>query len=123
MYQWRNQLVAERNYLTFLRFSCTLIVIGFTLLTNFRLPSTKKDTPDQTKLDEVTRPIGYVFVAAGLFVFISGLVKYFRSQHALVREVNYIQSGIGSIISMVLIAVFVIGVMILSMIDSASHVN
>ncbi|CAO3610545.1 unnamed protein product [Cunninghamella echinulata] len=104
-----------------IQFSCLLIVIGFTLLTNFRLPSSKKETPDDTRLDELTNPIGYGFIAAGLFVFIFGLVKFFRSQYALIHQVNYIQSGIGSILTMIVVALFVVSVMVLSLVDSASN--
>ncbi|CEP08950.1 hypothetical protein [Parasitella parasitica] len=41
----RDQLANERNWLTWFRLSCTLIILGFTVLIQFRLPDEKDDTP------------------------------------------------------------------------------
>ncbi|KAI8344291.1 hypothetical protein BC941DRAFT_408265 [Chlamydoabsidia padenii] len=119
----RDQLAGERNYLTFLRFSCTLIVLGFTMILKFRLPYAEDlDDPlnDQWEMDrdQITTPLGYCFVAIGFSLFLYSFAQYYLNQQALIRQVNYIQAGWFSLTVMAMFAAFVIGVMILATIHS-----
>ncbi|KAG0163338.1 hypothetical protein DFQ28_000174, partial [Apophysomyces sp. BC1034] len=70
----RDQLANERNWLTWFRLSCTLMVLGFTVLLRFRLPS--MDGDDDNEDDEwgsARTPIGYIFILIGLGSFFVGL--------------------------------------------------
>lgn len=144
----RDQLAGERNYLTFLRFSCTLIVLGkdlsynenipllinphgwnllgFTMILKFRLPFEDDLTdspPWESDRDQITTPLGYCFVAIGFCLFLYGFVRYYLNQRALVRQVNYIQAGWFSMTVIAVLASFVIGVMILATIHSMLFTN
>ncbi|CAO3588092.1 unnamed protein product [Absidia cylindrospora] len=114
----RDQLAGERNYLTFLRFSCTLIVLGFTMLLKFRLPyeadANHDDDTSSGDPDAITTPLGYCFIAIGFCLFLYGFIRYYMNQNALARQVNYIQAGWFSMSVMATLASFVIGVMILA---------
>ncbi|SAL99836.1 hypothetical protein [Absidia glauca] len=117
----RDQLAGERNYLTFLRFSCTLIVLGFTMVLKFRLPYEDELTdgaPWESDRDQITTPLGYCFVAIGFSLFLYGFVRYYLNQRALVRQVNFIQAGWFSVTIIAVLAAFGIGVMILATIHS-----
>ncbi|KAI8097588.1 uncharacterized protein BX664DRAFT_326744 [Halteromyces radiatus] len=115
----RDQLAGERNFLTFLRFSCTLIILGFTMLIEFRLPYKTSSSSSPSNIDAISQPLGYCFVAAGFCLFLYGVGRYFFNQRALIREVNFIQAGWFSLTVMVLLGSFAIGVMVVLSINSA----
>ncbi|GAN10983.1 DUF202 domain-containing protein [Mucor ambiguus] len=107
----RDQLANERNWLTWFRLSCTLIILGFTVLIQFRLPEENQDAP---RADITNKPVGYIFVAIGLTCFFVGVGKYFKSQRLLVKQATYVEAGWGSYIAVAILFVFVCTIMILA---------
>jgi uncharacterized membrane protein YidH (DUF202 family) len=86
------------------------------MLLQFRLPYDSSTGADES--DTITRPLGYCFVAIGFCLFVYGVVRYYLNQRALIKQVNYIQAGWGSMTAMAILAAFAIGVMILATIHS-----
>ncbi|ORX52698.1 hypothetical protein DM01DRAFT_1336481 [Hesseltinella vesiculosa] len=118
----RDQLANDRNFLTFFRYSCTLIILGFTMLVKFRLPeSGQPPPPDDDWL--MSRPFGYTFIALGLCLFIYALTRYFRIQYALIHEKNNIEAGWFSFLLMIVLALFIIVVSIISVVRSYTYLN
>lgn len=129
----RDQLANERNWLTWFRLSCTLIIlgnsitmylriknkyklfdlhtIGFTVLIQFRLPDANDHSP---RSDISNKPVGYIFVAIGLSCFCVGIGKYFKSQRLLVNQATYVEAGWASYTAIGILFVFVCTVMILA---------
>jgi uncharacterized membrane protein YidH (DUF202 family) len=135
----RDQLANERNWLTWFRLSCTLIIlgnlitmylciknkyklfdlhtIGFTVLIQFRLPD-KNDTSSRS--DVSNKPVGYIFVAIGLSCFFVGIGKYFKNQRLLVKQATYVEAGWASYTAVGILFVFVCTVMILASINAST---
>jgi uncharacterized membrane protein YidH (DUF202 family) len=88
------------------------------MLLQFRLPYDSITDNGADESDRITRPLGYCFVAIGFCLFIYGVVRYYLNQRALIKQVNYIQAGWGSMTAMAILAAFTIGVMILATIHS-----
>ncbi|KAI9014421.1 hypothetical protein CLU79DRAFT_838467 [Phycomyces nitens] len=109
----RDQLANERNWLTVFRFSCTMIILGFTVLLKFRFPDDQINEPEKES-KRMRLGIGYTFIAIGFILYIGGLGKYFKNQLQLARQVNFIQAGWGSFIGVGLIFCFACIVMILA---------
>ncbi|KAI8639362.1 hypothetical protein BD408DRAFT_271081 [Parasitella parasitica] len=107
----RDQLANERNWLTWFRLSCTLIILGFTVLIQFRLPDGSNDTP---RSDISNEPVGYIFVAIGLICFCVGIGKYFKNQRLLVKQATFVEAGWGSYTAIAILFVFVCTIMILA---------
>ncbi|KAG2189964.1 hypothetical protein INT46_003069 [Mucor plumbeus] len=113
----RDQLANERNWLTWFRLSCTLIILGFTVLVQFRLPD-KNDTSSRS--DVSNKPVGYIFVAIGLSCFFVGIGKYFKNQRLLVKQATYVEAGWASYTAVGILFVFVCTVMILASINAST---
>ncbi|KAI8143875.1 hypothetical protein BJV82DRAFT_668313 [Fennellomyces sp. T-0311] len=114
----RDMLANERNFLTFFKLSCTLVVLGFTILLKFRLPDDHGDTPDDWADDSITEPIGYIFVGLGFAALLTAIGKYFKTQRLLAKSVNMIRAGWGSFIIVSLLFTFACIVMILASVKS-----
>ncbi|KAI8063293.1 hypothetical protein BC940DRAFT_349155 [Gongronella butleri] len=119
----RDQLANDRNFLVFFRYACTLVILGFTMLVNFRLPSGGGSTTDPESDWFVTMPFGYSFIALGAILFVYSLTRYFRTQRALIEEVHDIEAGWLSYLFMVVLASFIVAVSIYSMVRSFSYLK
>lgn len=117
----RDQLANERNWLTWFRLSCTLIILGFTILIKFRLPDDNGDTDtnDESPLDVANKPIGLIFCVIGFCCFFVGIGKYFKNQRLLVKQATYVEAGWGSYLMVGLLFLFVCSVMIMASLSSA----
>ncbi|KAI7869630.1 uncharacterized protein EV154DRAFT_392478, partial [Mucor mucedo] len=112
----RDQLANERNWLTWFRLSCTLIILGFSILVQFRLPDPSDPTPRVATMADTgnsNRPVGFIFCAIGFLCFIVGLGKYFKNQRLLVKQATYVEAGWGSYVVVGILFLFVCTVMIL----------
>ncbi|KAI8577377.1 hypothetical protein K450DRAFT_252175 [Umbelopsis ramanniana AG] len=106
----RDQCANERTYLSWLKLSCTIIVLGFTIIINLRLPNGET----QPSIDpRYTRPIGITFVAIGLLSFILGLVKYFRNVRLLILHRTLVQAGWFSFLLMAIVSLFACTIMLI----------
>ncbi|KAI8337793.1 hypothetical protein BD560DRAFT_413126 [Blakeslea trispora] len=115
----RDHLANERNWLTWLRLSCTLTILGFTVLLQFRLPEEETGMKMMMKpVDLTSKPIGYIFVAIGVACFIVGVGKYFKNQRLLVKQATYIEAGWGSYVTAGLLFSIVCSVMIIASINA-----
>ncbi|KAI9478402.1 MAG: hypothetical protein EXX96DRAFT_570752 [Benjaminiella poitrasii] len=121
----RDQLANERNWLTWFRLSCTLVILGFTVLIKFRLPdgSSNNDESNDSQFDVSSQPIGYIFVVIGFSCSLVGLGKYFKNQILLVKQATYIKAGWGSYILVAILFLFACTVMIIASINSEPSVN
>ncbi|KAI9492864.1 hypothetical protein BDB00DRAFT_825913 [Zychaea mexicana] len=115
----RDMLANERNFLTFFKLACTLVVLGFTVLLKFRLPDDHGSLPDEWADDSVTRPIGYTFIAIGFSALLTAVGKYFKTQRMLAKSINFIQAGWGSFIIVSLLFTLACVVMILASLNSS----
>ncbi|KAJ8658968.1 hypothetical protein O0I10_005350 [Lichtheimia ornata] len=121
----RDMLANERNFLTFFKLSCTLTVLGFTILLKFRFPSggsTDDDDGDWAD-NSVTEPIGYCFVAIGLTCLFVGVRKYFMTQLQLAKQVSFLPQGkiaFGAVITIFFLACIV---MVLASLNSDLFVS
>ncbi|KAI9270738.1 hypothetical protein BDA99DRAFT_502576 [Phascolomyces articulosus] len=115
----RDMLANERNFLTFFKLSCTLVVLGFTILLKFRFPDDQGNAPDDWADDSVTQPIGYIFIAIGFSALMTAIGKYFKTQRMLVKRINFIQAGWGSFVIVSLLFTFACIVMILASLRSS----
>ncbi|RCH87850.1 hypothetical protein CU097_009835 [Rhizopus azygosporus] len=106
----RDMLANERNWLTWLRLSCTLIILGFTVLLRLRLP----DPSEEAINNHPTRPIGYVFIAVGLGCLFVGVGKYFKNQRLLIKQATFVQAGWGSFVMVGILAIFTCTIMIIA---------
>ncbi|KAG2233254.1 hypothetical protein INT48_001703 [Thamnidium elegans] len=112
----RDQLANERNWLTWFRLSCTLILLGFSILIQFRLPDpTAEEQPTVTKIQPANKSVGLIFCIIGFSCFFVGLGKYFKSQKLLVKQATYVQAGWGSYVMVAILFLFVCTVMILAL--------
>ncbi|CAO3635920.1 unnamed protein product [Mucor hiemalis] len=132
----RDQLANERNWLTWFRLSCTLIIlgkfrtfikkrnsikqlVGFTILIKFRLPDETQDTEEDTPFDVTNKPIGLIFCVIGFCCFFVGIGKYFKNQRLLVKQATYVEAGWGSYLMIALLFLFVCSVMIMASLSTA----
>ncbi|KAI8390913.1 uncharacterized protein BYT42DRAFT_554876 [Radiomyces spectabilis] len=105
----RDQLANERNWLTGFRLSCTLMILGFTVLLKFRLPAvdSEESGDDSNNLQERARqPFGYLFVCIGICSFLITLRRYFKDQMLLANQRSFVQAGWGSFIMVAVVFVF-----------------
>ncbi|KAG1138563.1 hypothetical protein G6F37_009864 [Rhizopus arrhizus] len=109
----RDMLANERNWLTWFRLSCTLVILGFTILLQFRLPSSSSNESDQDH-NNPKQPIGYIFIAVGLGCFFVGLGKYFKNQNLLIQQATHVEAGWGSYVMAGILAIFACTIMILA---------
>jgi uncharacterized membrane protein YidH (DUF202 family) len=136
----RDQCANERTYLSWLKLSCTIVVLGkektttplthcsmrlitypffhisfyrttgFTIIINLRLPNGEK----QPSIDpRYTRPIGITFVAIGMLAFILGLIKYFRNVRLLILHRTLVQAGWVSFLLMAIVSLFACTIMLI----------
>ncbi|OBZ85380.1 hypothetical protein A0J61_06577 [Choanephora cucurbitarum] len=119
----RDHLANERNWLTWFRLSCTLIILGFTVLLQFRLPEEdeKEEIHIMKPVDFTSKPIGFIFVTIGIACFLVGVGKYFKNQRLLVKQATYIEAGWGSFVTAGLLFSVVCSVMIIASINAAKH--
>ncbi|KAI9315139.1 hypothetical protein BX666DRAFT_2028724 [Dichotomocladium elegans] len=114
----RDMLANERNFLIFFKLSCTLVVLGFTVLLKFRLPDEKDDTGEENRSSLDTSPIGYCFIAIGFTSLIVSIAKYFVTQRLLIRKINFIRTGWWALMVVTSIFCLACAVMILAIIDA-----
>ncbi|KAI8070588.1 uncharacterized protein B0P05DRAFT_550307 [Gilbertella persicaria] len=120
----RDQLANERNWLTWFRLSCTLIILGFTLLLQFRLPDSTDQDGNLTVSkanDFASKPIGFIFIGIGLSCFFVGVGKYFKSQRLLVKQATFVEAGWGSLVMVGILFCFVCSVMIMASINTSRN--
>ncbi|KAG1470117.1 hypothetical protein G6F56_002867 [Rhizopus delemar] len=108
----RDMLANERNWLTWFRLSCTLIILGFTVILKLRLPDSSGHNP--TEENGPQRPIGYIFVAVGFGCFFVGLGKYFKNQTLLIKQATHVEAGWGSYVMVAILTIFACTIMILA---------
>lgn len=136
----RDQCANERTYLSWLKLSCTIIVLGkethshpltlqhasdtlssfvhiliyritgFTIIINLRLPNGET----QPSIDaRYTRPIGITFVAIGMLSLILGIIKYFRNVKLLILHRTLVQAGWFSFLLMAVVSLFACTIMLI----------
>ncbi|KAI8988561.1 hypothetical protein BDF20DRAFT_911019 [Mycotypha africana] len=120
----RDQLANERNWLTWFRLSCTLIILGFTVLIQFRLPDNGDDHDNNNNsnsgdsgshfADVANKPVGFIFIIIGFLCFLVGIGKYFKNQRLLVKQATYVEAGWGSYSMVLIVFIFVCTIMILA---------
>ncbi|RUS22204.1 hypothetical protein BC937DRAFT_90035 [Endogone sp. FLAS-F59071] len=122
----RDHLANERNYLAWMRLALTLVMIGacrhgwgdasvegYTVLLDLQALFDPTDTtPTQ---QAAARPIGYIFIAIGLFCFVSSLYTYFCAQHGLVKRDPIIGQGWVGFLMAGTVCVFAVSVFTLAL--------
>ncbi|KAI7906109.1 uncharacterized protein BX663DRAFT_498809, partial [Cokeromyces recurvatus] len=108
----RDQLANERNWLTWFRLSCTLVILGFTILIKFRLPDGSSNNDSNFEIS--SKPVGYIFVAIGFLCSFVGLGKYFKNQRLLIKQATFVEAGRGSYLMVAVLFSFVCTIMILA---------
>jgi uncharacterized membrane protein YidH (DUF202 family) len=137
----RDQCANERTYLSWLKLSCTIIVLGkknthalwhtlqhasdtlssFVHISIYRITGFTiiinlrlPNGETQPSIDaRYTRPIGITFVAIGMLSFILGLIKYFRNVRLLILHRTLVQAGWFSFLLMGIVSLFACTIMLI----------
>lgn len=115
----RDVLQLERTFLTFLRFSTSLLFTALVVFQHFRLDTSGQDDPNPTS-NRFSAPVAFCLVGLGVFALAISAVNYFNTVDRYARHKIRIHSvhNRSTVVCMSCIMVGMIALCVLMIVDS-----